>query len=353
MDKDTPAGPLDSRGYWRFQLFAWGLLGGYLVTVNLFFWKWKSVMLESSKLAVLMLVSHFIARTAFSRSSFQAKRATLLVRVLVACAIGALLTSLVYHPLGMIIPDKAIPFRFKWFFPDYIRNLAILLLWGSCYAAFCFREIGSRSETDRMRLIADSKELQLSTLKNQLNPHFLFNSFNLLRSLVESDPATARDAITHLAEMMRHSLSTASQNTISLAREVEFVESYIALERLRYEARLRLTMDVPVEVLGYRIPTMLLYTLVENAVKYGLDQNVQGVDVTCRIWHESDRLFLRVSNGGKLALASKSAGTGLANVRQRLELLYGDDASVTLREHDHLVVAEANWPAEGNPATLP
>lgn len=353
MEKDTPAGPLDSRGYWRFQLFAWGLLGGYLLTVNLFFWKWKPVLLESAKLAVLMLVSHFIARIAFSPESFQTKRATLLVRVIAVCAIAALLPSLVFYPIGKVLPHKAIPFRFVWFFPDYVRNLAILLLWGSCYAAFCFREISNRSETDRMRLIANSKELQLSTLKNQLNPHFLFNSFNLLRSLVDSDPGTARDAITHLAEMMRHSLSSSTHNTIPLARELEFVESYLALERLRYEERLRISVDVPVSVLGCCIPSMLLYTLVENAVKYGIDQSVHGVDMKCRIWLESARLFVQVSNSGKLALTSKSAGTGLANIRQRLELLYGNAAFVELHERDKTVVAEASWPATGEHETQP
>jgi two-component system, LytTR family, sensor kinase len=346
MERDTSAGPLDSRGYWRFQLFAWGLLGGYLLTVNLFLWKWKPVLLESAKLSVLMLVSHFIARTAFSRNSFQSRRATLLLRVMLACAIGALLPSLVFYPLGKILPHKAIPFRFIWFLPDYVRNLAILLLWGSCYAAFCFREMGNRMETDRMRLLASSKELQLSTLRNQLNPHFLFNSFNMLRSLVESDPAAARDAITHLAEMMRHSLSTSSHNTISLARELEFVESYVALERLRYEERLRISAEVPEDLRNRRIPSMLLYTLVENAVKYGIDQKVTGVDVSYQIWLESGRLRLRVSNSGKLCQTSKSTGTGLANLRQRLELLYGTEASLELQELDHTVVAQASWPAD-------
>ncbi len=347
MEKDTPVGPLDSRGYWRFQLFAWGLMGGYLLTVNLYLWKWKPILLESSKLAVLMLVSHFIARIAFSQKSFQTGRATLVVRVIVACAIGGLLPSMVFYPLGILQPHKAIPFHLPWFLPDYVRNVAILLMWGGFYAAFCFREISNRSETDRMRLVADSREFQLSTLKNQLNPHFLFNSFNLLRSLVESDPNLARDAITHLAEMMRHSLSTASHNTISLARELEFVESYIALERLR------ITVDVPDAIRGRRIPSMLLYTLVENAVKYGIDQNVSGVDVSCKIWLESGRLFLRVTNSGGLAQSSKSAGTGLANVRGRLELLYGNNASIELSEHHQTVVAEASWPAAGETETSP
>ena len=353
MEKDTPAGPLDSRGYWRFQLCAWGFLGGYLLTVNLYLWKWKPILLESSKLAVLMVVSHFIAKTAFSRKSFQTGRATLLVRVMLACAIGAILPSLVFYPLGKLVPHKAIPFRFIWFLPDYVRNIAILAMWGGFYAAFCFREISNRAEKDRMRLAASSKDLQLSTLRNQLNPHFLFNSFNLLRSLVESDPPTAREAITHLAEMMRHSLSTADHNTISLARELEFVESYIALERLRYEERLRITLDVPDSIRGRRIPSMLLYTLVENAVKYGIDQDVHGVDVSCRVWLESERLWLRVTNSGMLAHESKSAGTGLANVRRRLELLYGNDAAVELRELDQMVVAEANWPATSEPETAP
>ena len=345
MEQDIPAGSLDARGYWRFQLFAWGLLGGYLLTVNLFFWKWKPVLLESAKLGLLMLVSHFIARTAFSRKSFQTKRATLLLRVMAACAIGALLPSLVFYPLGKILPHKAIPFRFVWFFQDYVRNLAILLLWGSCYAAFCFREIGNRSETDRMRLLASSKDLQLSTLRNQLNPHFLFNSFNMLRSLVESDPAAARDAITHLAEMMRHSLSTVSHNTISVARELEFVESHVALERLRYEERLRVTADVPDDLRHRRIPPMLLHTLVENAVKYGIDQDLTGVDVAYRIWIESGSLRLEVSNSGSLVKTGNSAGTGLENVRRRLDLLYGSEASIGIRELDRRVVANAKWPA--------
>ena len=353
MEKDTTVGPLDSRGYWRFQLFAWGLLGGYLLTVNLYLWKWKPILLETSKLCVLMLVSHFIAKTAFSQKSFQTGRATLVVRVVIACAIGGLLPSMVFYPLGMLQPHKAIPFHLPWFLPDYIRNVAILLMWGGFYAAFCFREISNRSEKDRIRLLASSKELQLSTLRNQLNPHFLFNSFNMLRSLVESDPNAARDAITHLAEMMRHSLSSVSQNTISLARELEFVESYVALERLRYEERLRIFSDVPDELRNRRIPSMLLYTLVENAVKYGIDQNLAGVDVDYKIWIESDRLWLRVCNSGRLGQTSKSAGTGLENVRQRLKLLYEGDATVEIREFENRVVAQANWPAKLNQETLP
>lgn len=353
MEKDTTVGPLDSRGYWRFQLFAWGLLGGYLLTVNLYLWKWKPILLETSKLCVLMLVSHFIAKTAFSQKSFQTGRATLVVRVVIACAIGGLLPSMVFYPLGMLQPHKAIPFHLPWFLPDYIRNVAILLMWGGFYAAFCFREISNRSEKDRIRLLASSKELQLSTLRNQLNPHFLFNSFNMLRSLVESDPNAARDAITHLAEMMRHSLSTVSHNTISVGRELEFVESYVALERLRYEERLRIFSDVPDELRNRRIPSMLLYTLVENAVKYGIDQNLAGVDVDYKIWIESDRLWLRVCNSGRLGQTSKSAGTGLENVRQRLELLYEGDATVEIREFENRVVAQASWPAKLNQETLP
>ncbi len=97
---------------------------------------------------------------------------------------------------------------------------------------------------------------------------------------------------------------------------------------------------------------MLLYTLVENAVKYGIDQNLAGVDVDYKIWIESDRLWLRVCNSGRLAKTSKSAGTGLENVRQRLELLYGGDASVEIREFENRVVAQASWPAKFNQETL-
>ncbi|MCW1887858.1 histidine kinase [Luteolibacter flavescens] len=342
-------GWMERRAYWRFQLFAWGFLGGYLLIVNLFFAKWKPIMVEVGKIALFMIASHAIARLARSKDWFRLERSGLFARGLPACLAGGLVITAICHPLTKDWSGKPLGVQAHWFMMDYVRNAAILMMWGSFFVTFCFREISHRAEIDRVRLLASSKEMQLSTLRNQLNPHFLFNSFNLLRSLVQKDPNAARDAITHLAEMMRHSLSTVSRNTIPLARELEFVESYVALERLRHEERLRISADVPGELLSRRIPSMLLYTLVENAVKYGLDQSRTGADVCYRVWLESGRLWLRVINGGSLGGsgtgAVASAGTGLANVRQRLELLYGNEASVEIFELDQQVVAQAHWPA--------
>lgn len=344
MDKHHTGGTLEPRDYWRFQLFAWGFLGGYLLIVNLFFTKWKPIMVEVGKIGLFMLASHLIVHIARSNDWFKLGRSGLFTRGLAACLAAGLIITLIAHPLTKDWSQKPFSTQALWFSLDYVRNAAILAMWGSFYVAFCFREISTQAEIDRMRLLTSTKELQLSTLRNQLNPHFLFNSFNLLRSMVESNPGAARDAITHLAEMMRHSLSTVSHNTISIARELEFVDSYIALERLRYEERLRVSVDIPAELHSRRIPSMLLYTLVENAVKYGIDQSRFGVDISYRIWLDSDRLWLRVVNSGSLGKGGKSAGTGLANVRQRLELLYGNDATVEIHESGDEVVAQTSWP---------
>lgn len=238
-----------------------------------------------------------------------------------------------------------------WPVIDYISNAGMLIMWGGFFLAFHFHNLSRRSELDRVRLEVAARDLQLSTLRSQLNPHFLFNSFSLLRTLVQRDPEAARDSITHLAEMMRHSLSLARHNTISVASEVDFVESYLALERQRFEDRLRLSQSVPDELRHQKIPSMLLYTLVENAVKYGISQSIEGVDVSYSIWAEARHLCLRVANGGRLLKASDSTGTGLENIRRRLELLYAGEAKLAISELDGLVVAEARWPALNQEAT--
>lgn len=341
---------LESRSYWRFQLFAWGFLGGYMLlfaVANPEYWRWKSITVELGRIIASALVSHLIVRIAQSRKWFGLERVSLLWRGAAACALGGLALTAVFDPLAGLFAPETEPFDELWLVIDYVSNTGVLAMWGGFFLAFHYHDVSRKAEMDRVRLMAATKELQLSTLRSQLNPHFLFNSFNLLRALVQRDPDAARDSITHLSEMMRHSLSLARCNTISLAQELEFVEAYLALERLRYEERLRIDAEVPDKLRHLPIPPMLLHTLVENAVKYGIDQSLAGVHVRYAIHLADGRLHLRVTNGGRLVERGSSTGTGLANLRQRLALLYGDEASLEIAERDGQVVAAASWPATG------
>lgn len=345
------AGPLpqlESRSYRRFQLYVWGFLGGYMLlfaVANPQMWRWQSIAVELGRIFASALISHLIVKMAQLRRWFVLERVRLFWRGAAACALGGLALTLVFFPLAEKFSPETEPFDKLWLVIDYVSNTGVLAMWGGFFLAFYYHDVSRKTEMDRVRLVAATKELQLSTLRNQLNPHFLFNSFNLLRALVQRDPEAARDSITHLSEMMRHSLSVSRCNTISLADELEFVEAYLALERLRYEERLRIDAQVSDELRHLPIPPMLLHTLVENAVKYGIDQNLAGVHVRYAIHLAERRLCLRVTNGGRLLVRGRSTGTGLANLRQRLALLYGDEASLVIVERDGQVVAEASWPA--------
>jgi len=336
---------LESRSYWRFQLAAWGFLGCYMLIVNPYSWKFGPIALELGKLFACAILSHLIAKIAFARNWFKLDRRQLTVRGLSACVVGGLLAVAVFHPIAILVYETKGKLDAYWLLIDYAGIVAVLAMWSGFFSAFYYRDLSGKMELERVQILASAKELQLSTLRTQLNPHFLFNSFNLLRGLVQRDPEMARSSITHLAEMMKHTLSSASINTTDLRKEIDFVESYLSIEKLRYEERLRINYEFDHKIQDHKIPAMLLYTLVENAVKYGIGQDIAGVDVSISIWREGKTLRIRVTNSGKLATTSTSTGTGLANARARLTLLYGEDASLDVFEQENRVIAEATWPA--------
>lgn len=353
MVTNHPSKQLETRSYRRFQLFAWGFLGGYsllYVVANPRLWHWQPILLELARITVFLGMSHAMLKMALARRWLALQRPRLMRNGLLACGIAGLAITIAFYPLTQIAyPADESPLAIYgalWPIIDYVSNTGILIMWGGFFLGFYFHGVGRRAEMDRLKIEAASKEMQLSTLKSQLNPHFLFNSFNLLRALVQRDPQAARESITHLSEMMRHSLSISDRNTITIASEVEFVEAYLALERLRYEERLRLHADISPALGAFEIPSMLLHTFVENAVKYGVVQSIAGVSVSYAIHLSVDNtLLLRVTNNGRLAKTSDSTGTGLTNIQRRLEILYGNRASLQVREKDGQVIAEATWPA--------
>ncbi len=201
------------------------------------------------------------------------------------------------------------------------------------------------------------KEAELRALKAQVNPHFLFNSLNSLRALIDEDAPRAREVVTRLANMLRYSLQSGQLETVSLDEELRTVEDYLALEQIRHEGRLRVrwAVDEPARVLP--VPPMLLQTLVENAVKYGISTRREGGEVVVWAKVEGQVLDIRVSNPGELASpgntssakAGSSTGVGLRNASERLKLLYGDRAVLRLVEGPAgCVTAEVSIPLKSS-----
>jgi len=345
--KPLEADKVDFGSYWRFQCYVWGFQGistfVYLTTCPQSF-QWSTIFSEVGKIVALAPISHFIARTALARGWSGFKRRKLILTWSIACLVGGLVPATLLFPLSLSAYGADGSSKTSLFLSSYFYNITILVMWASFFLAFVFYQRNSRSEVEQMQLRAATKEAQLATLKNQLNPHFLFNSFNVLRTLVQKEPSVAREAITHLSDLMRHSLQFTNADTIKLSHELEFVNSYLTLERLRFEERLRVSCSVPDDSEKISIPSMLVYTLIDNAVKYGIDQNRSGVDIEYALWSEGDSNYLRVTNTGRLVVSGSSTGTGLSNITSRLSLLYGARASLEIFERDGRVVVDVTWP---------
>jgi sensor histidine kinase YesM len=205
----------------------------------------------------------------------------------------------------------------------------------------------NRSEIERFQLMTSVKEAELRALKSQVNPHFIFNSLNSLRALIDENPARARTAVTQLANLLRYSLQSGQLETVPFEDELGVVNDYLALEQVRHEERLRLRLDIAPDALRLPIPPMLLQTLVENAVKYGISPRADGGEIAIVARNEGGALRIQVSNPGDLSArpATSSTGVGLHNAAERLRLIFGERATLRLlTAKPELVVAEAVIP---------
>ena len=207
-----------------------------------------------------------------------------------------------------------------------------------------------QAEVDRWRLQARAETARLEALRLQLNPHFFFNSLASVRALISEAPGRAKKMIARLARLLRKALRAGDKKTVTLQREIATTKTYLQLEQVRFEDRLDWRIDASEEALGRQVPFMLLQTLAENAVKHGIGQRRDGgtvaIDADIAGGDGEDSLRLQVANSGQLgdgAGADRGSGTGLDNARERLRLLFGDDASLKLRQSGPEKVTATAW----------
>jgi two-component system sensor histidine kinase AlgZ len=192
-------------------------------------------------------------------------------------------------------------------------------------------ERAARVEKQEVEVRMLAREAELKVLKAQLDPHFLFNSLNAISSLCGSNPATARTLTTLLAEYLRKSLRTGTAESITLSEELELTSSYLAIERIRFGPRLELAQEIDESVRSYRVPPLLLQPLVENAVKHGIGQLIEGGTLQIAARREHGRVRISVDNRCDPDRPQQEGhGIGLANTRKRVEMFYGPAARVEI-----------------------
>ena len=206
-----------------------------------------------------------------------------------------------------------------------ILDTPIFLVWMSIYILWHYIEFANNEEIKKVKLETMIKELELKTIKSQINPHFIFNALNSIRALVDEDPKRSRQAITELSNILRSSIQSNTVEVTSLEKELAIVKDYLALEYIRFADRLKVVYEIEPITLQNQLPPMMLQTLVENAIKHGLGK--QPGDCTIKIisHYENNKHVLKVINTGLLKPAEND-GFGLQSTRERLNILYQGEA---------------------------
>lgn len=196
-------------------------------------------------------------------------------------------------------------------------------------------ETAARERRAALRYQLLAREAELRAFKAQVNPHFLFNSLNAIASLCGSSPLDARRMSQLLADFFRRTLRLGSERSIELREEIELARTYLQIEQIRFGRRLETRVEAAEEAVALRLPPLLLQPLVENAVRHGIGSMVEGGCVDIRASVEGERVRIIVENPADPDRPpSLGEGVGLANVRGRIEAMYGNEASMNVREED-------------------
>ena len=230
----------------------------------------------------------------------------------------------------LIAPAPTALDQWKMTFDLAIGRYFLLLAWAALFLALLAGAQARAAERRGERFRSAAKAAELRSLRYQVNPHFLFNTFNSLSALVMTGKAErAEQMIQTISRFYRHSLADDSTGDVTLEDEIDLQEHYLEIESVRFPERLRVRVDFPSELAGYKVPGMILQPLVENSVKYGVSVSSKPVTISITAREEYGRLVLTVSDDGPGSAGDKHGfGIGLANVRDRIEARFGNAATI-------------------------
>ncbi len=227
---------------------------------------------------------------------------------------------------------------------DIVSVLVLILLFGANLGIKGY----FRSRRDQKKLTElerQNLEQQLEYLKYQINPHFFMNTLNNIHALVDIDPDKAKDTIVELSKMMRFVLYEGDKHGVPLSREFDFIRNYVTLMRLRYTDRVKITVELPTETPDRTVPPLMLISFIENAFKHGISyQRDSFIDI--RATTNGDKLHFSCRNSKADKPNQEKGGVGLANVKQRLHLLYDNNFTLNIQDEADIYNVELTIPLD-------
>jgi sensor histidine kinase YesM len=271
----------------------------------------------------------------------------LLPKVIIAVLVFSILSQGLYYLGARVMLLR--PTSFQLLEVSMILNWTVLIsIWSIIYFAYQFFERYRNEEIKNLKWQASKNEIELNKLKSQLNPHFIFNSMNSIRALIDEDPVKAKRSVTQLANILRNTLMMGRKKTVLFEEEMAIVNDYIELEKTRYEERLKCSSQIQEEAYSYQIPSLMIQTLVENGIKHGISKLPNGGVIDLRADVLDGKLIIEIENTGELVNNSEPVtGFGIINTTQRLNLLYGDEATFEIfNSGRHTVITKVVLPKE-------
>lgn len=339
------------QAYWLCQIFGWGTFVLYEIVnyLGLGFFSWKNALLIGMAAPLGMGFTHAYRAVLLHWRLLEMPFTRMALLALTAVfGLSVLLFS------GLTIVAWAVEGSANWasITPNYVFMSVLnwsryIFVWVLIYHLYGLMERINRTQVERLSYENQLKNVELQNLKAQLNPHFLFNALNSVKALTHSDPKRAGDAVMLLSDLLRYSLNYEKQTLVTLADELAVTRDYLALEKIRFNQRLEYSLDIEPAAEKWLIPPVLLVTLAENAIKHGIAQLVQGGVVHIRAHLKEGKLQIEVCNTGHYAPQPGRQGIGLANIRRRLDMLFGGKAFFDLNNNieQNTVTAAVQIPA--------
>ncbi|NQV53652.1 MAG: histidine kinase [Flavobacteriales bacterium] len=329
-----------SRYYYKAQLGGWSL---YILISSL-------VILQSGTsisigvigdiylvFALGLIISH-LYRYAIIRMGWLEKDIfSLIPRV----GLASVLLALLFHSIYIVIRYLAFGKEMVYSFTDanLITWAMLFFIWSLFYFTYIFFQRFRREEIKNLQLESARNEYELRRLRDQMNPHFIFNAMNTIRALIDEDPQKAKSAVTQLSNVLRSSLQAGKQELIPLSKEIEIVKDYLEIEKARYEERLTVEWDIAKGSERAEIPPLLLQTMVENCIKHGIAKLPDGGRIVIQSTISLEAVEIDILNSGQYDPESESdSSLGLENTRNRLSLSFGKEGWLTIGNHGNRAV---------------
>ncbi|MEP6701290.1 MAG: histidine kinase [Bacteroidota bacterium] len=331
--------------YWLFQVIGWG---GFTLISIFFAYSFDQLNTRADLIQVMgrigifvalgIILTHFMRLVIIRLNLLQQKLERQLFQFILITTIFSIVGS--FFDMQLLLKFDLLNKREK----PFLNNKALLVLsgafsffiyyfiWNAIYFMYHYISKSRKQQLDTLQLEGLVKELELKTIKAHINPHFIFNSLNSIRALVDENPQRARKAITELSNILRSSMHAEKMETVPFERELSIVKDYLALENMRFEDRLKIEYQVDDDTLDQPVPPMMLQTLVENAIKHGISKQINGGIVKIISDFKGDYHQLVVQNTGQLNGKMNAEGFGLSSTTDRLSLLYGDKGRFDIKQ---------------------